>query len=352
MNYKEFNMAIPIKDNNVVIVDGIVQYDTANIFNVRLMEGVEPFDFTGYTEIVIDIQKPDGTHINTCITDDPTISNDNNPYHIQVVDMVGGRISFTLHGQATILTGTHFGQIMIAGNGKILSSARINYYVGDTLLEDSSEITSTGEYTTLLTLINRNSSIATAERDRIDSETLRKLAELEREKRSQEQAEYVQGYIDNAEMYIAQTENYMNLAYKYAQLAQNPSAEIMQDLVSSLDLASEGYVDIQINNATKNFDAGNYSDTAEEKKLLKVRRGTKKEEIILEEGELGYSTDTKIAYIGSGDDNLPLNGVFVSQPTEPSITHVLWIDTSVSGKGAIKYYDGLEWQPTATAVFS
>ena len=49
---------------------------------------------------------------------------------------------------------------------------------------------------------------------------------------------------------------------------------------------------------------------------------------------------------------MPLNGVFVSQPTEPSITHVLWIDTSVSGKGAIKYYDGLEWQPTATAVFS
>ena len=47
MNYKEFNYAVPIKDNNVVIIDGIVQYDTANILNIRLMDGTEPFDLLG-----------------------------------------------------------------------------------------------------------------------------------------------------------------------------------------------------------------------------------------------------------------------------------------------------------------
>lgn len=31
MNYKEFNVALPIRDNNVLVIDGVVQYDTANI---------------------------------------------------------------------------------------------------------------------------------------------------------------------------------------------------------------------------------------------------------------------------------------------------------------------------------
>ncbi|MFQ9811219.1 MAG: hypothetical protein ACLRYB_18225 [Segatella copri] len=63
MNYKEFNVSLPVNTNNVVVVDGIVQYDTANIVNVRLMNGVEPFDFAEIHEVFIEILKPDGTHI-------------------------------------------------------------------------------------------------------------------------------------------------------------------------------------------------------------------------------------------------------------------------------------------------
>ena len=120
MNYKEFNVLLPIRENNVKIIRGLVQYDTANIVNVRLMDGVESFDLTGYTEVFIEILKPDGTEIHACVTDDPEINNDNNPYMIQIKDPAEGRISFTLKDQATVLTGTHFAQIVVLVQGKPL----------------------------------------------------------------------------------------------------------------------------------------------------------------------------------------------------------------------------------------
>ena len=352
MNYKEFNVSLPIDTNNVVIVDGLIQYDTANIVNVRLMDCVESFDFTGYSEVYVEILKPDGTHIQTCVTDDPEVNEDNNPYSIHVVNPKEGRISFNLQGQATMLTGTHFGQVMITSGGKILTTARLNYYVGDTLQSDAdpSEVISSGDYSSLRTLIARNSAIATAERDRVDAETQRELAEQQREKTVQELVEYVQDYISKADGYVSQTEDFMELAKQYAELAQNPSAEIMESLISSLDLASESYVDTQVAQATKDFDAGGYTDIDENKKLLKVRRGLSTAVPTLDEGELGYSTDTKRLYVGSGTGNVPVNGVFVAAATAPSETHLLWIDTSAGG--VIKYYDGSAWQPTATATFA
>lgn len=352
MNYKEFNISVPINTNNVSVVDGIVQYDTANIVNVRLMDGVEAFDFTGYTEVFIEILKPDGTHIQTCVTDDPEVNEDNNPYTIHVVDPKEGRISFNLQGQATILTGTHFGQIMITSGGKILTTARINYYVGDTLQSDAdpSEITSSGEYSSLRTLIARNSAIAAAERDRVDAETLRKLAELARENRMDELEDAITAYLNNAVSYVEQTEDYMEQAQQFAQLAQNPSAEIIANLISQLGLASEDYVDDSISTATKNFDAGNYTDGADAKKLLKARRGSDDDIPTLEVGEFGFSIDIGTAYIGGSSGNIPLNGVYVAGAMAPERKDLLWIDTSAGG--TIKYWDGDSWEPTATATFA
>lgn len=354
MNYKEFYVSLPIKDNNVRIVDGLIQYDTANIMHVRLMDGTEPFDFTGYTEIIMEVLKPDGTHVQALITDDPEINGDNNPYKIQVADPKEGRVSFTLQGQATVLTGTHFAQLIIVGNGKILTSARINYYVGDTLMEDEDTpgIVSSSEYNTLITLINRNSAIATAERDRIDTETLRRLAEIEREERMDEMEAEVQEYLDNADGYVQQTQTYMEQAALYAQLAQNPSAEIMETLVEGLNLASKSYTDTEIAGATKNFDAGNYTDSAAAKKLLKVRTGEDDDLPELDVGELGFSTDTQQFYVGGLSGAVPIGGSYIAAPTAPTRTDVLWIDTSTAGGGSIKYHDGNAWKPTATATFA
>lgn len=352
MNYKEFNYAVPIKDNNVVIIDGIVQYDTANILNIRLMDGTEPFDFTGYTEVFLEIVKPDGTHIQACITDDETINKDNNPYTIQVADAKEGRISFTLRGQATILTGTHFAQITILSDGKLLTSARINYYVGDTLMNDTDpeEVLSSSEYSSLLVMIARNSAIATEERQRIDNETLRKLAELAREDRMAELEDYINDYLKNAVGYVEETRELMELAQKYADLAQSPSAALLADLIQDLNLASKDYVDTEITDNTQHFDAGAFTDAEAIKKLLKVRRGKAANMPTLETGELGFVTDTNTLYVGGTAGNIPVSGVYVRSNTPPSRTDLIWIDSSAGD--SIKYYNGSAWAPTATAVFA
>ena len=349
MNYKVFNIAIPIRDNNVVLVDGIAQHDTANVINVRLMDGVDPFDFTGYTEIYIIIMKPDGTHVNACVTDDPNVSNDNNPYRIQVIDPVKGRISFTLQGQATILTGSHFGQILIMGAGHRLTSAKFNYYVGDSVASDADpgDVVSSNDYISLKQMMARLSLIATEERVRVDSEMLRALAEIERERRSAELENDITEYLKNAEEYVELTETYKEQARRFAQLAQEPSAEIMADLVASLDLASESYVNDLVESATNGFDAGLFTELY---KLLQVRRGLKAELPTLQEGELGWATDSEVLYVGGSDGPVPINGVYVASASEPERHDILWIDLSAGS--SVKYYDGTAWRPTATATFA
>ena len=350
MNYKEFNISLPINTNNVGIVDGIVQYDTANIVNARLLDGLEPFDFTGYTNVFIEVLKPDGTHVQTCVCEDPEVTDDNNPYAIQIVDPAEGRISFTLQGQMTILTGTHFCQIMITVDGRILTTARMNYYVGDTLQKDydSEDLTSSDEYTSLRTLITQNSLIATAERDRVDAETLRKLAEIAREERMDELADEITEYLDNADSYVTQTKEYMELAQQYAQFAQDPSLEIIETLIESLNLAPKDYVDNSITTATKDFEAGNFTDT--NRKILSVIVGNEADLPELETGEMGFAKDTEVLYMGGENGNLPLNGVFIAQSTAPERKDLLWIDTG-SGN-SIKFWNGSEWAATATATFA
>lgn len=342
MNYKQFNVALPIRDNNVQIVDGVVQYDTANIFNVRLMDGVEPFDFTGYTEVYIEILKPDGTHVQSCITDDPEVNNVNNPYAIQVVDAKEGRLSFTLQGQATILPNSHFMQIIIAGGGRILTTAKLNYYVGGSLMDPTVDLTSNDEYTTLLTLINRNTSIMDKEKLREQSESDRMTAEAEREARMAEMERDVDDLLKSTDDLVEQCNSAAERAELAKELALNPSATIMAQLIEELNLVEKQYID----NLTKNFDAGLFTDDDETKRLLKVRTGTASELPELVEGELGYATDTKRLYVG----DVPVNGVYHVGEEAPTETHILWLDTA-SG-GIIKYYDGIDWQPAATVAFS
>ncbi|MDO4486036.1 MAG: BppU family phage baseplate upper protein [Bacillota bacterium] len=352
MNYKEFNISLPVDVNNVVLIDGIVQYDTANIVNVRLMSGIEPFDFTGYTEVFIDILKPDGNKIQSCVTDDPSIINDNDPYTIQVVDPAEGRISFTLQGQATVLEGTHFGQIMISGNGKTLTSTRFNYRVGENLSDGAlpDNVASSSEYASLLTLINRNSAIATAERDRMDSETLRRVAELAREERIDELEEYIREYLTNAEGYVNASETAANIAEQYAQLAQNPSAELLAQLITDMDLASVTYVDNKISDAVRNFIAGLFTDTEDIKKLLKFRTGDLSDLPVLDSGEPGFATDAQTLFIGTSSGNIPINGTYQAGDTAPERTDILWIDTSAGG--TIKYHNGTSWEPAVTVAFA
>lgn len=347
MNYKEFNVAIPIKANNVLIVDGIVQFNTANIVNARLMDGTKPFDFTGYTEVFLDILKPDGTYISACVSDNPE-HNSNNPYSIQVIDPEEGLVSFTLQGQATVLEGSYFGEITIMGGGASLTAARINYHVGGTIQRetDPDTLTSSDDYISLRTMIAKNSSMATEERNRIDAETLRRIAESAREGRFSEMEELVEQYIANAEGYVNQTKYNMELSKQYAELAKNPSKEIIEALAQELNLVTKEYTDNLVALETRNFDAGTFTDSEDDKKLLKIRTGSSADKPDLAEGEFGLCNDTGRLYVG----DIPVNGVYAMGASAPEEKHILWIDTSAGN--SIKYWDGRAWEPTATAVFS
>lgn len=350
MNYKQFYCQIPIKDNNVKIVDGLMQHDTANIIHARLMDGAEPFDFTGYTAVLIEILKPDGNHIQAMVTGDQQASESNNdPYNIQVLDPASGRVSFTLSGQATVLKGTHFAEITVYGGGRRLTSARINYYVGDILDDDSFDVSSSGDYLSLRTILNQCQQIAGEEADRNEAETARKENEQIRANTFAENMKELKDYLQHAIEYIDQTRGYMEQAYAYMQLAQEPSAEALSSIISTLGLASTSYVDTAVSDATQDFIAGEFSDTEDEKKLLKIRTGTAAQLPALDTGELGLCTDTKQLYAGTPTGNVPVGGAYVASATAPQRTDVLWIDTA-SGN-SIKWYNGSEWKATATAVF-
>lgn len=348
MNYKVFNIALPIKENNVQIIDGIVQGDTANIVNVRLMDGVDPFDFTGYTEVFLDIIKPDGTYINACVTDNPEY-NSNNPYTIQVLDPKTGLISFALQGQATVLEGSHFGEITIVGGGALLTATRINYYVGDTIQRetDPESLTSSDDYVSLRNMIMKNSAISSAEANRNLAEGLRMSAEEQRELRMADLEEYIRTYLENAAGYVDDSRGYMEQAELYAQLAQNPSAEIIEQLLEGFNFASIKYVDDQVGNATAEFDAGTYTNPL---KPLQFIRGADSEIPELEEGEPAWSTDARTFYVGGPEGAIPINGTFVASIKAPTRYDILWIDLSAGA--SVKYWDGSDWQPTATATFA
>lgn len=344
MNYKAFNIGLPIKDNNVKIQDGLVQFDTANIINVRLIDGAEPFDFTGYTDILLDILKPDGHRIVAGITSDG--ENTNNPYQIHVLDPAQGLIRFVLSGQATIITGTYFCTLSLFASGKVLTSARINYYVGESLLNEMDPgVESTDDYQFLLNLIDRNSNIASAEQDRADAEYQRELNEDAREERFSELEKYITQYLDNAVTYVNQTKGYMEDAERFAELAQNPSTEIITGLISEMGLSTKEYVDTEIDENTKDFIVGDI--TQEDHKIFSM--GIAATMPGLEKGEMGIDNGNNV-YVGGSSGNILISGVYVVGEIAPEETTLLWIDTSANSQ--LKYYNGSSWVPVSTLAFA
>ena len=105
MNHKAFPVSVSLTDNNTEITKGVVQYDDANLFQIKVMSGSEAFDYTGYTSIVMTILKPDGTSI---ITDQLSEGDT-----VQLIDRESGMIQLLIGGQGTLLVGMHFVSISL-----------------------------------------------------------------------------------------------------------------------------------------------------------------------------------------------------------------------------------------------
>jgi hypothetical protein len=347
MKYKQFNISIPVKSSAVVLIDGLGQYDTANVVTVRLMEGTEPLDFTGYTDVILEILKPDGKMVHACSTE--IESEVANPYLIQALDPERGIIQFTLKGQATVCPGTHFAQLIIMGDGQRLSSARINYYVGETMLQELPELTSSNDYASFVAWIAQNSAIAASEADRVRAEDAR-VNNFEQLRA--DYAELKQGitdYLENARNYVYKCEELLAQTKRFADMARKPNEEIITEAIADLNLATIEFVETAIQNATQSFDAGWFEDD-EPDKGLSILKGGEDNMPELDVGELAFATDGETLYIGTIGGNKPLTGSHHVGSTAPDRTDVAWIDTS---EGAVlKYYDGTTWQPAAVAVFA
>lgn len=329
MNKKVIPFEVQLKQNNNHIEQGINQNDAGVIFDIKIMDGLKAFDFSGYSIVTLKITKPDKT-----MTIDSTGGS-----FVDIVDAENGRLKINIPTSCTAQNGMHYCRVGFASDDSTLFDAMMfNYFVGEDPNADNEEILGTNEYPILGNLIAQVADALTAERQRLTSEEERIRAEKEREASSAtlialfvEAVGFLEEIIGNLQGMLTE----VNQA-----LADGGSVDISQ--ISAL--ATKTYV----NNYTKNLDfLGQNHDSR-----LQIYRATANNIPTLSEGELAYATNTNDLYIGGENGN-----VLLTQPcyavgnTAPTDTTRLWIDTSGVAP-AIKYYNGSTWVACNSAVFA
>ena len=120
---KIFHTIVSVKDGTSRnVLRGIVQYDTLNEVNIRLFDGSRAFDYTGYTNIVFRVLKPDGTAYI-----------DSEGENLIATAPSSGIVTVILKGQATAAAGVCQGVIEIYAGSERMTSARLNYEVFSSL---------------------------------------------------------------------------------------------------------------------------------------------------------------------------------------------------------------------------
>lgn len=324
MNDKAFNITVSVRDNNATITRGVVQFDNGNLFNLKIFDGTEPFDFTGYTNFVLTILKPDGTRL---VDSDTSES-------LQSVSPATGGIQFNIGGQATVLTGMHFCSLEIYSAGRKLTTARFNYFVSESLdaVDVPSEIQSREEWPILQGLVASCSEVLATEQQRVLNEMARIAAETQR--------------VSTTDGIVAEVTALVQLAQSYATAAQN-WADMAQLVVLGEPLPV--VTQTEFNQRLRPLNCGSFGSPVDG---LRIRSGMQADLPALALGEIGYCTDTNRLYMGEGTGNVLINAPgYIASATAPADTSVLWIDTSSSGGSAIKYHNGSSWVGTATATF-
>lgn len=310
MNKKNIPFVVQLKQNNNYIVQGIQQNDAGVIFDIKIMDGLEPFDFSGYGVVTLKIVKPDET-----VTYDSTGGNT-----VDIIDAENGRLKLNIPTSCTTQDGMHFCTIGFSSDETTyFESATFNYFVGANPMADDEDIIGTDEYPILGNLIALVSNIVAKENARDDNEEQRKAAELERE---------------------AQMEQMENLLTVIQQRLNETQAALTQ---LNQALADGGSIDIsQINLlATKSYVDGKTENTVIDKATYA--------NLDLVEGEIGYGTDTERLYIGLNGSLVPLNEpCFVVGSSAPSDHTKLWISTS---NNTLMFYKDNAWT-NLNAVFA
>lgn len=313
MNKKNIPFVVQLKQNNNYIVQGIVQYDAGVLFDIKIMDGLEAFNYAGASVVTLRITKPDET-----ITYDSNGSD-----NVDTVDPVNGRLKLNIPTSCTEQTGMHFCTIGFSNEDDTLfATTSFNYFVGENpLADDDDDIIGTNEYPILSNLIAQVTNIQSLEGVRQDNEEARKSAEENR----QATLESMSALLETIQQRLDDTQSMLN------QLNQA--------------LADGGSIDIsQINAlATKTY----AQEVAEEESHVECE--TESDLSALEEGKLGYATDTGKLLLGYDGGTVWLNSpCFVVGTTAPTDTTKLWIDSS---NNTLKFYKDNAWT-NLNAVFA
>lgn len=346
MNLKAINCAVNIRDNNVHVVRGIIKNDTGTILNLKLIDGTEAFDYTGYGLIVMNLLKPDGTFIV-----------DSTGEHLQAVDAENGMLSIKLdYTQATILAGMHFITIslyantetnLIDGDGGTVkvTTARINYYVEDNIDNtNDEEVQSQSQYPILEQIITQWADIKQGELQRISNENERVSNENERISNEAERVAAEAARADENAGIVARATTAMEASEGILELMEKIIHGEIHDYDEYAPVVVQSQMTAAIAAAMATID-GNDS-------VLKVKRGLESA-IDAAAGELYFATDTRKLYMGVGDSEYVCinEAEHIMSASAPSDTSKIWIDTDDGN--AIKFYDENEdeWVGTATATF-
>lgn len=363
MQYKNFYVQLPVRANNVTMLDGVVQNDTANIVHLQLMDGDEPFDFDGFTDIVLTVLLPtlNAQRKNVKVT--ARISNleeysQDNPYSIHSVDPKNGRIDFALSGALTQEEGQYFAQIEILDAGETITTTKLNYRVKDNIASNTpiANILTSDQFASITDLITQLSALVSsmdnwsiAEDGRENLETIRQENERSRVEQFQELSTELSNMMATIRGDLLRAEEYADLSYQYSQLASGPTQEAIEAAIEEMDIPSITDLTSAIENEHKSDKIlGGFDDEAAI--TLTIRKGLEEDLPLLLPGELGFTTDTKDIYIGTSDGNECLTRLYVASDTAPENTKQLWVDTS--SNNVIKFYNGTSWEVTANSVFA
>ncbi len=331
MNKKNIPIIVQLKQNNNRIIEGIEQNDAGVLFDMKIMDGLKPFDFSGYTTVTLKIKKPDESF---------TVDSDKGN-RVDVIDPVNGRLKLNIPTSCTAQNGMHFCQIGFGYDEETyFETTSFNYFVGENPNPEDESVTGTDEFPVLTNLIAQVSGMLSAEETRLLSELDRQEAEAGRKTVASALIALFVETLGLLEDLLVESHSMLDEILKA--LAEGGSVDVSQLTA----LASKSYVA----EALSSLDFG--STEGDKTKNLVIYHGDSDDRGSLLTGELFYDTETNSLYIGNGSNASLINRPpFIAQPTEPTETDKFWVDTSGTVP-EIKYYNGSEWISCNTAVFA
>lgn len=172
MNKKVLSAVIQLKQNNNKILRGVVQNDTGVILDIRVMDGLVPFDFSGYGIVTIKVVKPDET----------IYINSNGSDLVDTLNAKTGRFKVGIPATLTAQPGMHFVTIGFGeSSNTYFQTVSFNYFVGEDATISDSTIEGSDEFPILTNLIAQFSHMAEELQRFEDEEHDRQTNEAQRE---------------------------------------------------------------------------------------------------------------------------------------------------------------------------